>query len=217
LLLQSQQNKNDEAKKAQEKADEEAARLAEEADLKKTLNTLDGDKVENLTNRELLNVVAEAIDTSSNARSEQFDNLMNDKFNKITSRLDITQQAIMRVATSMDVTTVKANNADFDDYQQDAGVIMQENPSMSVQRAYTLAKAERAAKAPGKQNTERERPGTTVTRSSSDRADEIAERRSTQKRSQSEANEQNQRRRSGVTSIRGIIDAGIDRTLAARD
>jgi G3E family GTPase len=202
--------------KAQEvariKAAEEDAKLQEEIDLKSTLGVVDGDKIESLTNRELVNLVADAVETSAEARSKQFDKLVSNKIEVLSNQIMQTQKAVMSVATSIDVKDVRSQHKDFDEYQKDAAIIMQDTPGISVQDAYLLAKAKKAESLPNKENLERERPDTSVSRSHSNRAEEIVERRERQQESASRG----KGRSTGISAFREMIDSGIDRALANR-
>lgn len=217
LQQQLQQNKQLETEKAQEALEnqkaEEAAALAEEADLKKALMSVENDKYESLTNKEMIDVMVSAIESTSEARSTQITQTFDDKLGALTTDLSNAQKAIMSIATTMDMKTTKDNHPDFDKYQQDAGVIMQNNPGMSVKDAYLLAKAREVEQSPSKENTDRERPDTTVSRSNSELADSINERRNRQKDSASERHDSKKR---GIVGARSIIDAGIDAVHARR-
>jgi hypothetical protein len=213
------QEKNaSEQQKAQEEAErvarEEAARLADEADLKKTLGSATNDSIEDLSNKELIDVIGSAVEQSTNAIVEQVTRTMEGKLGQNTNEIKKTQSAIMRIATAMDKQSVMNEHKDFDEYQDAAALIMQENPGMSVRRAYILAKAEAVEQVPKKQNLERERPDTTITRSRDrDRApeiDDIAERRTRQRGNRDKGPENR------TLNFRSIIDAGVKKTLSAR-
>jgi hypothetical protein len=191
------------------RAEAEESRLAEEADLKETLGLVEGDKIEQLTNRELVNIIADAVDKTSNAKAQQFNKLVEEKVEKLNQQIAATQKGVMSIATAMDVSAVKAKHKDFDEFHKEAAIIMQEVPGISVERAYKLAKAEAAAKVPPRENLERERPDSVISRSEDDRIAEVVERRERQKAGASET-------RRGIPGVRDIISAGIDRTLAQR-
>jgi len=215
LQQQLTQRGADEQKKAQEeaakKADEEAQRLADEADIKKALGVVDQDKIESLTNRELINVVTEVIEKVVTAKDTQVQQQLDSKILELNDGIKVTQNAVMKMATAIDVKETRGNYSDFDEYQKEAAIIMQETPGMSVRNAYLLAKAQVLEKIPPKENLDRERPGTSISRSHIDRAAEAGERRRMQQEGASD-----KPRRSGVVNIRDIISTGIDKTIAAR-
>ena len=213
LQQQLEQNRKIEFDKVNEtkaaKDAEEAAKLAEEADLKQTLNMLEGDKYDQLTNKEIIDVIATAVEGSLDARGKQFNQILEARVGDLAKQITNTQKAIMQVATTIDVKEVKSVHKDFDTYQKDAAIIMQDNPGISVERAYLLAKAEAAAKVPPKEELDRERPDTSVSRSSIDNSVNVIERNDRRKSSASE-------RKTGIAGIRSIIDAGIDTVQARR-
>jgi hypothetical protein len=194
-------------------AEEEAKRLAEEADLKNALGDVTSqDRIESLTNKEIIDVMVDAIDKTSDARTKQLESAVSGNIDQIRQQVALTQKAIVKLATAIDVKDVKNQNPDLNKYDQEAAVIMQGNPGMSVADAYLLAKAKSAEKEPPAKNTDRERPDSTTSRSEDERIAEVVERRERQRASASET----RRGRSGVKGVRSIIDAGIDRTLAER-
>jgi len=209
LQQQLTQRDSDEQKKVRE---EEAQRLADEADIKKALEAVDQDKIESLTNRELINVVTDVIEQVVTAKDTQVQQQLSSKILELDKGIKQTQSAVMQMATAIDVKDTRGNYSDFDEYQKEAAIIMQETPGISVRNAYLLAKAQILEKSPKKENLDRERPDTTVSRSHIDRAAEVGERRSRQQESASEQAP----RRSGIANIRDIISTGIDKTLAAR-
>ena len=217
LQTQLKQNSNEDQRKAQEAdqalADAEAAKLANEADLKNALSDVtDQDRIESLTNKELINVMVDAIEKSSDARTKQIESAVSGNITEVRQQVALTQKAIVKLATAIDVKDVKNQNPELNKYDQDAAEIMQGNPGMSVADAYLLAKAKAASKEPDAKNTARERPDSTTSRSGNDRVAEAEERREKQRASASE----NRQGRSGVRGIRSIIDAGVDRVLSAR-
>ena len=213
LQQQLQGNKESENKKVLEEnkriAVEESAALAEDADLKKALNMVEGDKYEQLTNRELVDIVANAVETSIEAKSKQLANTIEGKIGDLSSQLIGTQKAVMSIATTIDAKDVANKHSDFDKYQKAAATIMQDTPGISVERAYLLAKAEAAAELPAKNELERERPNNVISRSHVDNTADTDERRERQGTSAS-------KRKTGTAGIRDIINAGIDKVMSER-
>lgn len=216
LQRQLQQSSDEEQRRDQElrqrEAEEEAMRLAEEADLRKALGETGSDRFEQLTNRELIDVMVDAIDKSSDARTKQIEAAVGGTINDVKQQIALTQKAIIKLATAIDVKDVKGQNPELSQYDKEAGEIMQGNPGMSVADAYLLAKARSASKEPPANNTDRERPDSTTTRSEDDRLAEVIERRERQRSSASEERSG----RSGVRGVRSIIDAGVDKILSER-
>lgn len=223
-ILQQQLTQKDdvELKKAQEAERLAAEQLRKDADLKGALSDISDaeDKLEALTNKELIGLIAEAVEKSSEAKQRQMLGLVDSRLSELDGNLKNTQSAIMKIATTMDVKEVRGSHTDFDAYQKEAAELMQQNPGLSVKNAYLLAKAQALEKTPSKQNTDRERPDSTMSRSTVDRTAEATERRSRQSSSVSDARSNRREEHdvsSGVVGFRAILDAGIDRYLAGRE
>ena len=215
LQQQFKTQSNAELKKQQEeqakKNAEEAAKLAEDADLKRILSMTDRDiGIDSLNNRELLDVVAESIEKALDARQKQQNKVLNNQVQDLAAEISKTQKAIMQVATNIDVRDVRGKYTDFDKYQKAAAEIMQDNPTLSVEQAYKLAKADDYTDVPPKQQLDRERPDTTIRRSPVDRAAESEEGLERVRQSASEG------RKSGIPGVRDIINAGLDKIMSQR-
>ena len=190
---------------------EEAAKLAEDADLKRILSMNDRDDgIEGLSNKELIGVIADSIEKALDARQKQQNQILNNQVQDLSAEISKTQRAIMQVATNIDVRDVRGKYTDFDKYQKAAAEIMQDNPTLSVEQAYKLAKAEDYTNVPSKQQLDRERPDTTIRRSPVDRTAESEEGLERVKQSASEG------RKSGIVGVRDIINAGLDKIMSER-
>jgi len=215
LQTQLKQQSEVETKKQQEerakKEAEEAAKLAEDADLKRILSMNDRDDgLESLSNKELINVVADSIEKALDARQKQLNQILNNQVQDLSTEISKTQKAIMQVATNIDVRDVRGKYTDFDKYQKAAAEIMQDNPTLSVEQAYKLAKADDYTDVPPKQQLDRERPDTTIRRSPVDRTAESEEGLERVRQSASEG------RKSGIPGVRDIINAGLDKIMSQR-
>jgi len=216
LKTQLQEQKNAELKRQQaeqaEKDAEEANKLAEDADLKKILKMAeDDDKYDSLTNKELINLFSDSLETALEARQKQQSQVLNSKVQDLVNEISKTQKAIMQVATVIDTKDVKAQNPDFDEYQSEAAVIMQDIPHISVEDAYLLAKSRKAKATVSQKDVDREKPNTTMVRSPVDRTAEGEE--GLERVRKTSASE---RRKSGIVGVRDIIDAGLDKIMAQR-
>ena len=208
-LEQSNRNKLEEQESIKEaEAAVAAAKLAEDADLKSAFNIVENDKYEQLTNKEMIDIIAKAVETSMDARSKQSNQILESRVGDLSGQITKTQKAIMQVATTIDVKDTRAEHKDFDEYQKDAAIIMQDTPGISVKDAYLLAKARKVQNVPPKEELDRERPDTSVSRSTVDNS-VPNERRTERKESASS-------RKTGVAGIRDIINAGIDTVQSRR-
>jgi len=216
LQTQLQQQSTVEAKKQQDeqakKEAEEAEKLAEDADLKRILSMTENkdSNIESLTNKELIDVIAGSIETALDARQKQQNQVLNGQVQDLSDEISKTQKAIMQIATNIDVRDVRGKYTDFDKYQKAAAEIMQDNPTLSVEQAYKLAKADDYTNVPPKEKLDRERPDTTLRRSPVDRTAEGEEELERTKQRASEG------RKSGVAGVRDIINAGLDKIVSQR-
>ena len=213
LQTQFAEQKNLEQKKQQEEQAKleaaEAAKLAGDADLRKLLSMPDSDKYDSLTNKDLIDLFTTSLETALDARQKQQNKVLENRLQDLTGEISKTQQAVMQVATTIDVKDVQKQYTDFDEYQKEAATIMQEIPNISVKDAYLLAKSRKASTTVNQQNVDRERPDTTVRRSPTDVTVQSEERL---EQSRNRASE----RKVGVAGVRDIIDAGLDKILSQR-
>ena len=204
--------------KAQEAAErlalEEANKLSNDADLSRNLKKNDKIDVESLTNAELIGIIADAVEQSSDARTKQLQKGFIDQFEKINSQVGLTQQAIIKMATSMDVQNVKTKNPELNVYENEAAKIMQENPRMSVSDAFLLAKARKVETSVSREDVDRERPDNTLTRSAEDKVADVMERRNLQREQNAAIDRKTTKR--GVVGFRNLVEAGIDAVQSRR-
>jgi len=204
--LKQQKQEDEDKKKLQQK---EA--LEQEVSVKEALNLVDSDQVETLTNKELLNLVAEAVEKSNEAKSNYYESLMEEKIEQLNKQVSTTQNAILGIATAIDIKEVKTKHSDFDKYQDDVSAIMQNTPGISVEDAYLLAKARVSSKTPLGKNVDREKPDSAITRSANDKLADVIERREKQKNSASQSYP-----KQGIVNFRDILNSSLDKVLAER-
>lgn len=208
----AEQKSSEQKKQHEERAKleaEEAAKLAEDADLRKLLSMPDSDKYDSLTNKDLIDLFTTSLETALDARGKQQNKVLENRLQDLTGEISKTQRAIMQVATTIDVKDVQKQYTDFDEYQKEAATIMQEIPNISVKDAYLLAKSRKASTTVNQQQVDRERPDTTVVRSPVDRTAESEERLEQSKNRASE-------RKAGIAGVRDIIDAGLEKIMSQR-
>ena len=152
----------------------EKAALKEEADLRKTLENAfstsaktKGDD-EELTQRELVAVLAETMDKATAANSKLILSEVANKIKETDGTVKELKQVMTDLLAGMSVGQAKAQFKDFDVYAQDAAAILQNTQGLSPADAYMLAKAKKASTIPDKKALETERPTEAVTRHDSD-------------------------------------------------
>ena len=170
-LLQEQLNKGkseDEEKKLQSEAekirkDQEA--LLEEANLRKVLaeaskvgSREEGSDFDELSNKEVLEVLSEALGKSLEAHAKLTKNEIAKSLTSTNEKLDGTQKVLMQLMAGMSVNQARGKFSDFDKHKEAIGKIISAHPSLTPEDAYLLAKAQEASKVPNKAQAESERP-----------------------------------------------------------
>ena len=152
----------------------EKAALREEADLRKTLENAfstssksKGDD-EELTQRELVAVLAETMDKAATANSKLILQEVANQIKNTNGSVSELKQVMTDLLAGMSVGQAKSQFKDFDVYAQDAAKILQNTQGLSPADAYMLAKAKKASTQPDKREVESERPTDAVTMHDSD-------------------------------------------------
>lgn len=121
------------------------------------------DKFENLTNKQLLDLIATSVDKALENQKKQITDSINGAYAPAIKRVDDLEQLTMQVVAGLSVNETRAKFPDFDDHKADIKKVMEKYPGMEFKDAYLLAKANTAAKAPPKANTETEKPNSYAT------------------------------------------------------
>lgn len=217
LTQQIQQEKelkaSEQTKILEKQRRDEAAKLVEDADLKKILGGQSAEKVEDLTNTQLLDVIGDAVEESQKARDEQLKSFIKESSSGSDERLDSISKAVMQLIAIQGVNEAKANHPDFEDYKEDAAKLMSIIPSLPVDKAILLAKAERAGKSVPSKKVETERPDIYATRPGRDTQDDETNavvRRRNEQRSQPS---QDDNAGTGVLGFRAELKQALDRAI----
>ena len=172
LTAQIEDNKNADINKqnavnatiALKKKKEDEANLAAEADLKTLLdqskvdNTNDsGIKINDLTNSELIDVLANAVQTSTNAQIEQALGKVGASINETNDGLRQISKVVGQMVASQGYESVRSGHKDFDLYKEDIFKTLTANPGMQIEDAYFMVKGRKIGDGPGAQNLEMER------------------------------------------------------------
>ncbi len=212
-IQQEKELKEREGIAAKEVADEEAAAaILEAADLKKLLGETDKDKLEDLSNREMLNVIGDAFESAQKAKDVQLAKLISDGVNTTSEDIKGIKQAVMQIIAVQGVKEAQDKFPDFEDYREDAANIMKTSPGLSVERAILLAKAERAGHNVPAKKVESERPGSHVTLPGRDGLDEVISRRTNRDSSQEEGGVT-----TGIVGFRALLSAGVDKAIVRKE
>jgi len=150
---------------AQAAAEKEAKELEEAMDLRNAFDDNSGtkpDDVEDLTNRELINIIIDASSKSSDARSKQTAKIIEDRMKETNEKLVNTQRAIMQVLARIGIQEAKAKFPDFDKYREDISKEMSKYPNLDIEDAIILVKGRAAMTVPPKKQVESERPNMSI-------------------------------------------------------
>ena len=154
-----EQNKN-------KAAEDEAARLKAEADIKILLSDTDDKNYNDLSNKEVLDIVATAFDTAMEARTKLATSEIDAPLNEINKKIDSLQQYLLKKEAASGIEAARGKFKDFDDYKEDISAIFEKYPGIAVSDAYVLAKGNKVADEPPQSELETERPINLGTRAS---------------------------------------------------
>ena len=186
----------------------EAEKLAAAADLKKLLGSGERGSVEELNNQEILNIVADAVETSQVSRGKQTAKLIEDATAANGEQLKGIQQVLMKLVAIQGVNEAKAKFPDFDDFREDAARLMETIPGLPPDKAILLAKAERAGASVPKKKVESERPGSVVTVPGQEGLAVAINRRT-----EDSSVEDNKNVGSGIVGFRALLKSGVDKAI----
>lgn len=218
LTQQIQQEKelkaSEQTKILEKQQREEAVKLVEDADLKKILSGQSAEKVEDLTNTQLLDVIGDAVEQSQVARDKQLESLIKESSGSNDERLNSISKAVMQLIAIQGVNEAKANHPDFEEYKDDAAKLMAVIPSLPVNKAILLAKAERAGKSVPSKKVETERPDIYATRpgrsTQDDETNSVVKRRNEQR---SQMSQDDNDVNAGIQGFRKFLREGLDKAI----
>lgn len=179
--------------------------LAEKSKVTKQVKGVDN--LEELSNKELVDILASAVDESSSANMQQIVNAVEQKIRESDEKLDLTNKVLMKVLAKMDVEDTRKKFPDFDEYRQEVADVMERIPGITSEEAMILAKSKRAGSNPPAKSVETERPNQATSRSAQQLADNI---------DQLERRDETRSARSGVRSFRDIVNKGAEKVISSR-
>lgn len=146
------------------KIQQEQAKLKEEADLQKLLNDatqpskIGVESVDEISQKDMINILAGTVGKALDAQSKLMEQRTAQLVSGLTERIDGTQKVIMEMMARGQVSKAQEKYKDFGEYREDIKKLLTENPNLSPERAYLLAKTEKSMLTPPQQRTETERP-----------------------------------------------------------
>jgi len=162
-LNKERREKQEAAKKEEE--EEEQQRLAAESNLEelfkneKTSEDTSVDKrVNDLDNTELLDVVANAVDTAITARFEMSNKDVDKKFKETAESMGKIIKLLGQMNASAGMDRLKSKYPDFEKYGNDTMTVLEKYPMMDIEDAHLLARKIREGDSAPRSQTEFERP-----------------------------------------------------------
>jgi len=137
-----------------------------EASLKDSLSrSEDGNTdLEELTNKELLDVVGSAFDSAVEARTKLAIEQASKGSKALEDKLDKLEKYLLRKEASEGIQKARNRFRDFDDYREDISNIFNKYPGITPEDAYILAKGNKASTSPAQKDLETEKPISLATR-----------------------------------------------------
>lgn len=138
--------------------------LQAEADLKTLLAGNDDEKsisrrdIEDLSNRELLDVVTSSVQKALEAKSQITAGDMDKKVEEVVRSVDSIKSVLQNMTMRQSVQDARNRFPEFDKRKEDVLAVLNKYPGMEVADAYLLATAARSGEVPPKQSLETERP-----------------------------------------------------------
>ena len=178
----------------------------------RTQDELTGQETQQLNQREMLSVMGEIVGNALEANQQLVLNKVAELVKGSDEKIVGTQKALMGLMSHISVAEAKGNHDDFDTYKEDMVTIMGKTSGLTPEQAYLLAKAQRGAKVPDRNQIETERPDSFVSRSDGydehDYHDDRNERHSDRERNLP---------RNPRADFKRATSAAIDKVLAARN
>lgn len=189
-----------------------AAELEAQADLKALLDGTDEDdegtpksnKLNDLDNTQLMDVVGNAIETCMDARMKQAQEQSAKQFKGVTDSMNKICQFLGQMETKTALKAARDKYPDFDTFKEDTLAVVKKYPMMEIDDAYLLAKQVRKGNSPAPRETDSERPDINLFDRSGGGEGEPAEKTEKKPAAKPKAV-------SGVVQFRDIVGKAVDK------
>lgn len=173
------------------------------------------DKYENLSKRQLVDVLAGAMETALEANATKIKGDIAKTLSADTAKVDVIQKTVMAILGKMGVDESRNKHSDFDEYKDDISKIMGEVPGISFERAYLLAKSEKAGELPPKNQIDAEKPDNTVWSPEASQGGTLPNQNALQTIADRgrQSRDDNAVTQHGTVGIRNIIDVGVNKAV----
>lgn len=215
------------ADKEQESASQaEAQELAQQAKLNKdadisgmlddvNLSDAGDDKYENLSKRQLVDLLSGAMETALEANATKIKGDIAKTISADTKKVDNIEKTLMAILGKMGVDESRGKHSDFDEYKGEISKIMGEVPGISFERAYLLAKSEKAGELPPKNQIDAEKPDNNIWSPEAPQGGALPNQGTLQQIADrgSESRQESSKTTSGTVGIRNIISDGVNKAV----
>ncbi len=197
------------AQQAKLNKDADIAGMLEEANLSETGGD---DKYENLSKRQLVEVLTGAMETALEANATKIKVDIAKSLSEDNKKVDVIEKTVMAILGKMGVAESRGKHEDFDDHKDAISNIMGEIPGITFERAYLLAKSEKAGELPPKGQIDTEKPDNQTwspqggALPNQNALQTIADRGRLSR-------EDSTATKNGTVGIRNIIDAGVNKAV----
>jgi len=146
------------------KADVDAAKLKDEADIRNMLTKETDIDVDALSNKEVLDIVATAFDSAFDAKAKMASTELSRPLEELSNKMDGIQKYLLQREAASGIDGARSKFSDFDTYKEDIGKIFDQYPGIAVEDAYILAKGHKVGDSPNQKEVETEKPTSLGTR-----------------------------------------------------
>ena len=164
LAQKSKSELNKAASDASAKADVDAKKLQDEADIRNMLTKETDIDVDALSNKEVLDIVATAFDSAFDAKAKMASTELSRPIEELNGKMDNIQKYLLQREAASGIEGARSKFSDFDTYKEDIGKIFDTYPGIAVEDAYILAKGHKVGDSPNQKEVETEKPASLGTR-----------------------------------------------------
>ncbi len=199
-------------KSALEVEAKEKQELEANADLKKLLDEVEPEEdkgYESLNNKEMIEVLSTALNSSLDARMKGLSGNFEDKLKVLVDSGDQTKKAVLSLIAKMNVDATVSSHDDFNDYREEIAGVMKKYPGIEIEDAYKLAKFEKVSKLPPKKELVSERPDRSMLPLNTSLGHD--------ERGKIERGNEYKSQKRGLADFRDFTDVALDKVLAKRN
>ncbi len=177
------------------------------------------DAYENMSKRQLVEIIAGAVETAMDANATKIKDDISQTLVPGDKKMVVIEKAVMGILGNMGVQECRGKHEDFDAYAEPISKIMGENPGLTFERAYLLAKSEVAGDVANRAQIETEKPTDSAWQAPAAQGGAIPNQTALQTMADrgKEVREDAAVTKSGTIGIRNIIAAGVERAFADKN